>query len=142
MRAKAAAGQRVAFLFGPERSGLVNDDIALAHGVITIPLNPDFSSLNLAQAVLLVAYEWSVAGDATPGEELLANDSPPAPHAEMDNLFRRLEDELEQGGFFRNPDQKPSVIRNLRSMLIRKQMTEQEVRTFHGVISTLTCRHD
>ena len=141
-RRRAEGDQGVGFLFGAERTGLVNEDVAMAHGVITIPLNPGFSSLNLAQAVLLVAYEWMAAGDATPALHLSANDSPPAPHEKLHELMERLEAELETHGFFRNPDQKPSMVRNLRSLLARADMTEQEARTFHGVITALTGKKD
>ncbi len=139
---RAAEGQTVGFLFGAERTGLVNEDVAMSHGVITIPLNPGFSSLNLAQAVLLVAYEWMTAGDTTPALHLSANDSPPVPHEKLHELMERLETELDSHGFFRNPDQKPSMVRNLRSLLARADMTEQEARTFHGVITALTGRKD
>lgn len=136
-RRRMMAGQKIGFLFGPERAGLVNEDIALSHGVITIPLNPGFSSLNLGQAVLLVAYEWMIAADQTPGKALARNESLPATHDKLNELFERLEGELETGRFFRNPDSKPSIIRNLRSMLVRADLTDQEVRTLHGIISAL-----
>ena len=100
-RSRAAQGQRIGFLFGAERTGLVNEDIAMSHGVITIPLNPGFSSLNLAQAVLLIAYEWMTAGDATPDKQFISNDSIPVPHEKLHELFERLEAELQAGGFFR-----------------------------------------
>jgi tRNA/rRNA methyltransferase len=141
-RKRQAQGQRIGFLFGAERAGLVNEDVALSHGVITIPLNPGFSSLNLAQAVLLVTYEWMIAGDATPERQLLAQGAEPATHDHMANLFERLEMALDEGRFFRNPDSQPAMIRNLRSALIRANMTEQEVRTFHGVISSLAGKKD
>lgn len=137
-RKRAKEGQRIAFLFGAERAGLVNDDVALSQGVITIPLNPDFSSLNLGQAVLLVAYEWMMAGDKTQGHQLVANASVPVLHEKYIELCERLESELETHKFFRNPDSKPAMIRNLRSLLGRADMTEQEARTFHGMITALT----
>ncbi len=136
-RQRSLQGRKIGFLFGAERAGLVNEDIALSHGVITIPLNPGFSSLNLAQAVLLVAYEWMVTDDETPGRQF---DTVPVTHDKLHELFARLETELEAHGFFRNPDQKPSMVRNLRSLLVRADMTEQEARTFHGMITALTGR--
>lgn len=136
MRARVADGQRVGILFGAERSGLVNDDIAMSGVVITIPLNPGFASLNLAQAVLLVAYEWLMAGETTMNQ-LTVGDSFPATQDAMTELARRLEEELESGGFFRAPDMKPTVLRNIRALLSRAQMTDQEVKTFHGMISAL-----
>ncbi len=137
-------GQRVAVLFGSERAGLDNDDVALAHGIITIPLNPAFSSLNLGQAVLLVAYEWSQSDQAAVGRPRgprsagVGEDNLPASHEKLNELFGRLEAALEEKHFFRNPDQRPTMIRNLRNMLARGELTEQEVRTFHGMISALT----
>lgn len=138
IRHRAQAGQRTAILFGAERSGLTNDDVALANGIITIPLNPAFSSLNLGQAVLLMAYEWFQLQDGTPPRELPVGGSSPIPHEKLEELFVRLESELEAGNFFRNPDQRPTMVRNLRNLLGRAEMTEQEARTFHGVISALT----
>lgn len=138
MRVREAGGQLVGLLFGAERSGLGNDDVALSGTVITIPLNPGFSSLNLGQAVLLVTYEWMIAGDTTPARQMINNDSFPATQDLMTGLYARLETELQELGFFRAPDMKPTVVRNLRSMLTRAEMTDQEVKTFHGIISALT----
>jgi len=138
MHRRQAEGQKVAVLYGPERAGLSNDDVSLAHAVITIPLNPDFSSLNLAQGVLLCSYEWYQAADDTPGRDLPTGDSFPAAHQDLNDLVKRLEQELENHHFFRNPDMRPTVVRNLQNMLSRAEMTDQEVRTFHGIISALT----
>ena len=125
-------------LFGPERSGLTNDHVALADTVISVPLNPAYTSLNLAQAVLLVAYEWFAAGDATPPDALSMSGTRLAEKRELLDLFDRLEAELDAGGFFRAPDLRPSVMRNVMAMLQRARLTDQEVRTFHGMISALT----
>lgn len=142
MHDRATTGQRVGILFGAERSGLDNNDVALASTVITIPLNPGFSSLNLGQAVLLVAYEWMVEKLSRTGADtphILTNgDSPAATQDSLHGLYARLETELEDNGFFRAPDMKPTVIRNLRALLTRADMTDQEVKTFHGIISALT----
>src|SRR5262249_37698964 len=100
-------------------------------------LNPAFSSLNLGQAVLLMAYEWFQLQDGTPARELPVGGSSPIPHEKLEELFVRLETELEANNFFRNPDQRPTMARNLRNLLRRAEMTEQEARTFHGVISAL-----
>ncbi|MBU0859303.1 MAG: RNA methyltransferase, partial [Alphaproteobacteria bacterium] len=134
---RQAAGERTAILFGAERSGLTNDDTALAHAVVTIPLNPHFSSLNLGQAVLLLSYEWSLHHDNTPAIQLPIGDTAPATHDKLVELCARLETEMDRGGFFRSPDQRPTIIRNLQNMLARATMTEQEVRTFHGIITAL-----
>lgn len=133
MRTRQADGQKIGILFGGERAGLDNDDVALAHGIITVPTNPDFSSLNLAQGVMLVAYEWFQAG--TP--KAVENKNIPATQAELNEFIDRLEGELDSGGFFRSPDMKPTTLRNIRSMLSRAELTEQEVKTWHGILSIL-----
>lgn len=126
-----------AVLFGAERTGLHNDDIALATGVVTIPLNPDFTSLNIAQAVLLVAYEWFTAGDTTAPAQLVSGDSDIASAKEIAELVGRLETEMDSGGFFRSPELRPTLVRNLQALFARTRMTSQEASTFHGIISAL-----
>ena len=140
LRARAEAGQAAGILFGPERMGLLNDDIPLADAVVTIPVNPEFASLNLAQAVLLLGYCWRSAGQEVAARRLETGGSAPATKAELDNLFRRLEEALDEGGFYTSEEQRPSMVRNMRNLLQRAQMTEQEVRTFHGVIVALRKR--
>lgn len=138
----ARGGQRCAYLFGCERTGLENDDIALAHAIITIPVNPDFSSLNLGQGVLLCAYEWFQASlESDPRiVRRIEDEDHPAAHADWENLMVRLETELADGGFFRTPEIRPTMVRNIRNMLSRGQMTSQEVQTFHGIIAALMGR--
>ena len=127
---------RTAFVFGAERTGLTNDDIALCPALVTIPVNPDFSSLNLGSAVLLMAYEWRQAAiGATPIP--MDERNTPAPHDKLHGLFVRMEAELDDAYFFRNPDQRPSIVRNMQNLLGRAQMTDQEIRTFHGMITAL-----
>jgi tRNA/rRNA methyltransferase len=135
LRALTCEGRACGILFGPERAGLLNDHVVLADAVISVPLNPAFSSLNLAQAVLLIGYEWLVAGDATPPAELPTGDSAPASKETLITLFEHLEEELDRNGFLRNAAKRPSMVRNLRNLLQRAQCTEQEVRTLHGVIT-------
>jgi tRNA/rRNA methyltransferase len=135
MRAWLAAGEACGVLFGPERTGLLNDDVALADTVLTVPLNPGFSSLNLAQAVLIVGYEWFTSGVAAPPEILRRGGSRPATKAELLNFFEHLEEELIRNGFLRNRESRPSMVRNLRSLFQRAQCTEQELRTLHGVVT-------
>lgn len=130
-------GQKVAVLFGPERMGLINDYIVMANAKITIPLNPAFMSLNLAQTVLLIGYEWYQANDATPPNQLRTGKSRPATQGEYQNLYRRLEEELDKAGYFVTEEMKPTISRNLQSALQRAEMTEQEIRTWHGVITAL-----
>jgi tRNA/rRNA methyltransferase len=137
MRAAAARGERVGVLFGPERTGLVNEDIPLADTVLQVPLNPGFSSLNLAQAVLIVAYEWFAAGIDVPARELVTNETRPATKAELLNFFAHLEQELDACGFLRHIDKRPSMVRNIRNLFQRAELTEQEIRTLHGIIKEL-----
>jgi tRNA/rRNA methyltransferase len=137
MAMRIGQGQRVGVMFGPERTGLTGDHVALASARITVPLNPAFSSLNLAQAVLLIGYEWRQAQDQTPPDQLRIGSSRPATREEYLNFFRRFESVLEESGFFVAEDMRPSMVRSLQSMLQRAEMTEQEVRTWHGVITAL-----
>lgn len=137
MRAGISGGQRVAVMFGPERTGLENDDVALADAIVEVPLNPAHASLNLAQAVLLVGYEWFQAGVDRAPEELVTNGAEPADHAMLMTFFRHLEAELDACGFLRNADKRPGMIRNLRALFLRAQLTVPEVRTLHGVVKEL-----
>lgn len=130
-----STGQKCAYLFGCERTGLENEDIAQAHAIITIPVNPDFSSLNLGQGVLLCTYEWFQAHPALPMP--IDPENLPAPQSEFDNLIGRLEQCLDDGGFFRTKDMQPTVMINIRNMLSRSEMTSQEINTFHGIIKIL-----
>ncbi|MFA9201731.1 MAG: TrmH family RNA methyltransferase [Cypionkella sp.] len=126
---------RSAILFGPERSGLETDDVALARAILTVPINPEFGSLNLAQAVILVAYEWS-KGEALASptvEDLL----PPAPQAELDGLIDQLEAMLAPKGFFRPESRAAATRRTLRGVLTKPGWNHLEVRTLRGVLSYL-----
>ena len=136
MRAWLPPGEPCGVLIGPERTGLVNDDVALADTVLTVPLNPAFTSLNLAQAVLIIGYEWIISGSETPGETLHRGGSRPATKEELLNFFDHLEEELENNGFLRNRESQPHMVRNLRSLFQRAQCTEQELRTLHGVVTS------
>jgi len=137
-RVHMAAGGRVGFLFGPERTGLLSEDVSLANKIVTVPLNPEFTSLNLGQAVLLIGYDWFQSGDATQAEQLPMNGTLPATQAELQNFFAHLERELDACGFLRNEEARPHMIRNLRNMWQRAHLTEQEVRTLHGMVKELT----
>lgn len=128
---------RVGILFGPERAGLTNDDVALADTILTVPVNPAFGSLNLAQAVIIVAYEWFRAADATPAVQA-AHPEGPAPKADLIGLMEHLEGDLDARGFFRSAGRKPSQIRSLRTILQNAHLSEQDVRTLRGVIKALT----
>jgi len=133
-KAREDAGQKTGILFGAERTGLLNDEITACHGIITIPTAPDFSSLNLGQSVLLLAYEWI----RNLHKDGVASNIPlPASLEERENLLNRLTNELEDMRFFRNPDLAPTMMRNVRNIFTRADLTEQEIRTLHGVISAL-----
>ncbi|NFV79614.1 RNA methyltransferase [Magnetospirillum aberrantis] len=143
MRALAAEGTRFGVLFGPERTGLHNDDVALADTVVTVPLNPDYSSLNLAQCVLLVSYEWYQAADPElPERHMTKGAQPPASKEKLLEFFGHLERELDDCGFLRHPDKRPVMVRNIRNMFQRANLTNQEVQTLHGIVHELvTYRH-
>jgi tRNA/rRNA methyltransferase len=138
MRNATAHGERAGLLFGPERAGLNNDDVALADRVLEVPLNPAFASLNLAMAVLLVGYEWFQAGRDAPPRRLESGGSVPAPKAELLNFFGRLEAALDQANFFFPAEKRPVMLRNLRNMFQRADLTDAELRSLHGVLSALT----
>jgi tRNA/rRNA methyltransferase len=140
IRAHLAAGTSCGILFGPERTGLVNDDVALADAVISVPLNPDFSSLNLAQAVLLVAYEWFKSADATPGLVFRHGEYPPADKLHLKSFLDRLETELTECGFLRTEHMRAAMVRNIHAMFGRMQLTDQEIRTLHGILTELVTR--
>lgn len=125
-------------LFGAERAGLETADIALCHAIVTIPVDPAFQSLNLAQAVNIVLYEWRLQVTDAPKPAFTQNFDEPADMKHMHGLYGHLEDELEASGFFFPPEKKDSMVRNLRVVLNRAQMTEQEIRTWRGVVTALT----
>ncbi|MGH6933905.1 MAG: RNA methyltransferase [Dongiaceae bacterium] len=137
MRKAMAKGETVGILFGPERTGLHNDEIALADTVIQAPLNPAFSSLNLAQAVLIIGYEWLQSGSTTPPRQLVTNETRPATKAELLNFFAHLERELDDCGFLRHQEKRPTMVRNIRNLFQRAELTEQEIRTLHGIVKEL-----
>ncbi len=137
LRAIAARGLRAGIVFGPERAGLDNDDMAAADTLVRFPLNPDFMSLNLAQAVMVVAYEWWLAEDATPPRRLMTNETRVATKAELENFLAHLVDQLDACGFLRNRPKRPGMVRNLRHLFERGEVTEQELRTLHGVVTEL-----
>lgn len=137
MLSRIGEGQKVGVLFGPERMGLINDYIVLTNAKITIPLNPEFMSLNLAQTVLLIGYEWYQANDKTPPAQLDRGKSRPATREEYLNFYRRLEAALDEAGFFTTEEMRPTMTRSLQNALQRAELTEQEIRTWHGVIKAL-----
>ena len=130
-----AAPERSAVLFGPERAGLETDDVALARTILTVPVNPEFGSLNLAQAVILVAYEWS-KGEALP-QPPRVEIHPPAPHDELEGLVVQIDAALDHAGFYFPPDKVPTTKRAIRSILTKPGWSTHEVRTLRGVIAAL-----
>lgn len=126
---------RSAILFGPERSGLETEDVALARAILTAPINPEFGSLNLAQAVILCAYEWSKHCDLVqPTQEDLL---PPAPQEELEGLIGHLDRMLEPRGYFLPESRAATTRRTLRSLLTKPGWNHLEVRTLRGVLSSL-----
>jgi tRNA/rRNA methyltransferase len=134
--ARMAAGERHGILFGPERTGLDNDEVATADAIVTFPVNPAYASLNLAQAVLLVGYEWSRANGAAAPFGTVER-SPPARRDVVLSFFDYLEGELERTGFFRPEGKQPGMRRNLRNIFHRIGLTEQDVRTLRGAVVRL-----
>ena len=131
-----ARPERSGLMFGPERSGLETDDLAVAHAVLTIPVNPAFGSLNLAQAVLLASYEWFEASDVTPAA-VMANYDGPASHADLERLIVAVEAELETAEYFKRGVVATNAQRTLRNLLTRPAFSAEEVRTLRGVFRTL-----
>lgn len=131
---KIMAGQKVSVLFGPERAGLENEDIVQANALISVPVNPDFPSLNLAQCVLLLAYEWRLAFSDPEARRVEMAKTSWATQDDVSHLAAHYEDELERAGFF-FPESKASGMKlNLRNMWSRLQLSKADVQTLHGVL--------
>jgi tRNA/rRNA methyltransferase len=141
-RARAAQGQRTAVLFGPERTGLENDDIARASAIVSVPVNPEFPSLNLAQCVLLLAYEWRRAGDSTAPERVELAGTDWAPAIEVERLGDHWEERLEAAGFFFPPHKVASMKLNFRNFWSRMPLTRADVQLLHGALRQLVRRRD
>jgi tRNA/rRNA methyltransferase len=131
---RIAAGETVAVMFGRERNGLENDEVGLANAIITLPVNPAFASLNLAQAVAIVAYEWFKLATGGTLPFAMPRKSPPAAKAQLGAFFAGLERELEKVEFFRPPEKRATMTINLRNIFQRMELTQQDVRTLHGVV--------
>jgi tRNA/rRNA methyltransferase len=127
--------ERSAILFGAERSGLETEEVALANAIVTVPINPEFGSLNLAQAVILLAYEWSKGGDlAVPPKKEL---EPPAPHADVEGLIGQLDALLEEKGYFHPPSRTQSTKNTLRTIFTKTGWSSREVKAVRGVLRAL-----
>jgi len=137
MASRAASGLKLGVLFGREKSGLKNEDIGLADVIIEAPLNPAYCSLNLAQAVLLVGYEWFQATQDPEAEVIPYGQTRPSTKDELTLLFEHLERELDDSGFLRVIEKRPTMVLAIRALLQRAALTEQEVRTLHGVVTSL-----
>jgi tRNA/rRNA methyltransferase len=137
MAPRVAAGETVAILFGRERNGLENEEVALADRIVTLPVNPAFASLNLAQAVVIVAYEWFKLADGAKLPFGMPQKSAPAPKQQLLAFFASLERELEKVEFFRPPDKRETMQINLRNIFTRMQPTQQDVQTLRGVIMAI-----
>jgi len=149
LRKRAADDERTGVMFGAERSGLDNDAIALADAILTAPVSPAFASLSLPQAVLLFSYEWLKSDkphalgrittyDGPAVEGIAAPGTHPATRAELFGLFEHLEGALDTAGFLKPPEKRPSMVRAMRNMFHRMHVTDQDVRTWRGIVSALT----
>lgn len=133
-RAMAAEGKKVAVLFGPERAGLENEDVAHANAIVTVPVNPDFPSLNLGQCALLMGYEWRRQTEVVAPEVMGLARTEFAEKRDVEALARHYEERLEDAGFFFPPDKAANMKLNLRNMWARLNLTRAEVQTFHGML--------
>ena len=141
MRGQLAQDVNCGVLFGKEAVGLHNDDVSLADAILMVPLNPAFSSLNLAQAVLLMGYEWFQSTNEQPDTSFEVRlDTRLATKEELVGMFEHLEHELDDCGFLALPEKRPNMVRNMRNIFQRARMTDQEVRTMRGVISGLVTK--
>ncbi|WP_296083564.1 RNA methyltransferase [uncultured Agrobacterium sp.] len=138
LRAKFNAGEKTGVLFGRERWGLTNEEVALADEIVTFPVNPAFASLNIAQAVLLMSYEWMKSGMEDLAETAFDSvQQRPSTKAQVFGLFDQIEEALDARGYFHPAEKKPKMVDNLRAVLSRRGFTEQEISVFRGVIKSL-----
>jgi len=133
--AMAVTDHRTAILFGAERSGLETDEVALARAIVTVPINPDFASLNLAQAVILLAYEWSkrTALAQPPAKDL----EPPASHGELEGLIAQLDDALVEKGYFHPPSRTAATRNTIRTIFTKTGWSSREVKAVRGILRAL-----
>ena len=139
MKRDRVSAVRSGVLFGKEAKGLSNDDVSLANAVLRVPLNPAFTSLNLAQAVFAIGYECFQLSDGTDAAAMaIPKETRPATKQELDGLCAQLEDELDDSGFLRVREKRPIMVRNIRNVFQRARFTEQEIRTFRGIVTSLS----
>ena len=131
----AASGLRTAILFGPERAGLETDEVAFANAIVTVPVNPDFASLNLAQAVILLAYEWSQRSQSVASAAKVLE--PPAPHGELEGMIGQLEKSLQAKNYYHPPERKRTTQNTVRSIFTKAVWSSREVKAVRGIIRAL-----
>lgn len=131
----ASVPGRAAILFGPERSGLATEDVALAHKIVTVPINPEFGSLNLAQAVILLSYEWSRHQALV--QPTIREMEPPAPHGELDGMIRHLEEALDGAGYFHPPERTQATRNTIRTIFTKTGWSSREVKAVRGMLRAL-----
>jgi len=130
-----ASSERSAILFGPERSGLETEEVALANAIVTVPINPKFASLNLAQAVILLAYEWSKRGELA--QPPAKDHEPLAPHGEVEGLIGHINEELDAKGYFHPPSRTPATKNTLRTIFTKTGWSSREIKAVRGIIRAL-----
>lgn len=135
------SGAKAGILFGREKWGLYNEEVSLADAIVTFPVEAAFASLNIAQAVLLMAYEWRQQADKGEVLPFSGGLDPAAPREELLGLFGHLESTLDRTGFFKTEDKRPTMVHNLRAMFARAGLSSQEIRTLRGVISSFDGAH-
>ncbi|MEZ5930656.1 MAG: RNA methyltransferase [Alphaproteobacteria bacterium] len=137
LRQGMAKGHTVGVLFGPERTGLANDDLIYADAVLTVPLNPGYSSLNLAQAVLLIAYEWFQAGEPDRPAPSSTTERRPATKGELSGLLDHVVGELDHTRFFKTPERRQSMLKSIKIVIERARLREPDVHLLRGMIKAL-----
>ncbi|MEQ1944237.1 RNA methyltransferase [Mesorhizobium sp. VNQ89] len=138
LRTRARAGERTGIMFGRERFGLYNEEVALADEIVTFPVNPEYASLNIAQAALLMSYEWMKSGLEKETDTAFSGpDAQPAEKHQLQGLLDHLEAALEARGYFRPAPKKPKMVDNLRAVLTRPGFTEPEIKVLRGIVSSL-----
>lgn len=142
LAAHIGAGQKAGLLFGRERWGLTNDEVALADAIVTLPVEAAFASLNIAQAVLVLAYEWRRVALSEEPLPFVEDRGVPATQADLFGFVEQLGEALDRGNFFKSPGKRPGMMNNIRAMFARAGFNEQEVRTLRGIIASLDRRHE
>ena len=135
-------GQNAGILFGRERWGLNNEEVALSDAIVTLPVEPAFASLNIAQAVLVLAYEWRRAAMKDAPLPFATDSGEPAPRGQLVGLIDQLGDALDRAGFFKTPAKRPGMMNNIKAMFARGGFNAQEVRTLRGIVAALDRRHE